>query len=59
MRLLTENREILDEIADVLIKNEKIDGQELLKVIQSINPDLVSQEQIDKVAEFSTASANA
>ena len=55
MQLLTENREILDEIANVLITKEKIDGEALLKVIQEKNPELVSQEQIEKVAEFSTA----
>ena len=30
MKLLTENRDILDEIAKCLIEEEKIDGKQLL-----------------------------
>merc|ERR1712227_91852 len=46
MKLLTENRDALDEIAKVLIEKEKIDGKELLNVIKSINPELVSEKAI-------------
>jgi len=30
MKLLTENRDVLDEIAKYLIEEEKIDGKQLL-----------------------------
>jgi len=50
MQMLVENRDALDEIAKVLIEKEKIDGKELLKIIQQINPDLVSNEAMDAVS---------
>lgn len=43
MKLLTDNRDVLDEIAKTLIEKEKIDGKELLDVMKKINPDLVSE----------------
>ena len=33
MKLLTDNRDVLDAIAKILIENEKINGKELLKTI--------------------------
>ena len=50
MKLLTENRDVLDEIAKTLIEKEKIDGKELLEVMKKINPDLVSEQAIEQVA---------
>jgi hypothetical protein len=47
---LTENRDALDEIAKVLIEKEKIDGKELLNIIKTINPDLVSEQAMDAVS---------
>ena len=52
MKLLTENRDALDAIAKCLIEEEKIDGKQLLQLIKSINPDLISEKAmaaIDKV----------
>lgn len=43
MNLLTENRDVLDAIAKILIEEEKINGKELLKTIQSIKPELVTK----------------
>merc|ERR1719331_1634239 len=49
MELLTENRNILDAIADRLIEKEKIDGIEMLELIKSIQPDLVSDDAMSTV----------
>ena len=38
MNLITENREVLDVIAKTLIEKEKINGLELLKLINDIKP---------------------
>ena len=57
MQLLTENREILDEIAQTLIEKEKIDGEALLRVIQEKNPELIDQSQIEAVAALSSPSS--
>ena len=54
MDLLTEHRDILDTIAKTLIDNEKISGEELLKVIQEKNPQLVTQDQIETVLALSS-----
>ena len=51
MQILTENRDVLDEIAKTLIEKEKISGVELLKVIQKMKPGLVKDDAIDKVLE--------
>ena len=47
MKLLTENRDVLDEIAKTLIEKEKIDGKELLDVMKKIKPELVSDQAIE------------
>lgn len=52
MNILTENRDVLDEIAKVLIEKEKIDGKELLNVIKSINPDLISDKAFEAVSNI-------
>ena len=49
MKLLTDNRDVLDEIAKVLIEEEKIDGKQLLKIMQKVNPDLVSEKAMDAI----------
>jgi cell division protease FtsH len=41
MKLITENREVLDVIAKTLIEKEKINGLELLKIINDLKPELV------------------
>lgn len=50
MNLLTNNRDALDEIAKVLIEKEKIDGKELLNIMQTVNPDLVSEKAMEAVS---------
>lgn len=52
MQLLTENRDVLDQIAKILIEKEKINGKELLEVIKSANPNLVSEKALDAVTEM-------
>lgn len=52
MQLLTENRDVLDEIAKILIEEEKIDGKQLLLLVKKIRPDLVTEKAmaaIDRV----------
>jgi len=51
MKLLTDNKDLLDAIAKTLIEKEKISGTDMLKLIQSMKPDLVSQDTLAKVAE--------
>ena len=41
MNLITQNREVLDVIAKTLIEKEKINGLELLKLINDLKPELV------------------
>ena len=43
LSLLTENRDVLDEIAKILIKEEKINGKQLLEVIQKVKPGLLPE----------------
>ena len=54
MKLITDNKDILDKIAQTLIENEKIDGTELLNIIEGIRPELVPAGAKAKVEEFST-----
>merc|ERR1712070_473244 len=52
MKLLTDNRDVLDEIARMLIEEEKIDGKQLLQLISKVKPELVTEkamEAIDKI----------
>ena len=49
---MTENRSILDQIAKTLVEKEKMDGLELLKIIQDIKPELVPEGSAKKLAEF-------
>ena len=52
MKLLTDNRDVLDAIAKCLIEEEKIDGKQLLQLVKNIKPDLVTEKAmaaIDKV----------
>lgn len=50
MQLLTNNRDVLDQIAKTLIEKEKIDGKELLNVIKSVKPNLVSAKAMEAVS---------
>lgn len=52
MKILTENRDVLDEIAKVLIEKEKIDGKELLNVIKEVNPELISDKAMEAVSQL-------
>ena len=52
MDLLTEHRDILDAIANRLIEKEKMDGTEMLELIQSIKPQLVTEEAMNTVKEL-------
>lgn len=54
MKLITENRDILDKIAKTLIETEKIDGIELLALIEGIRPELVPAGAKAKVVELTT-----
>lgn len=38
MKIITENRDILDQIAKTLIEKEKIDGGQLINIIEGIKP---------------------
>lgn len=52
MKIITENRSILDQIAKTLIEKEKVNGMELLKIIQDIKPELVPEASVEKLREF-------
>ena len=58
MRLLTENRDALDEIAKILIEKEKINGKELLAVIAKVNPKLVSEKAMEAVEAMMAPTAD-
>jgi cell division protease FtsH len=52
MKIMTENRPILDQIAKTLIEKEKMNGLELLKIIQDIKPELIPAGSAAKLKEF-------
>lgn len=52
--MLTDNRDVLDAIAKTLIEKEKINGEELLNVINSVKPGLISEEAIKAVTAIMT-----
>lgn len=54
MKLLTEHRDVLDEIAKVLIEEEKIDGKQLLQLIKNIKPSLVSEKAMEAIDTLTT-----
>ena len=54
MQLLTDNRDVLDEIAKYLIEEEKIDGKQLLQLIKNIKPELVTQKAFDAIESITT-----
>merc|ERR1719213_300009 len=58
MKLLTDNRDVLDEIARVLIEKEKINGKELLNVIKGIRPELVTEKAMEAVNAIMTPAQN-
>lgn len=49
MKILTDNRSILDQIANTLIQKEKISGLEMFEIIKKINPELVSSSSISAI----------
>ena len=54
LKLLTENKVVLDEIAKLLIEEEKINGKQLLQLIKNIKPDLITDKAINAVESLST-----
>ena len=52
MHILTENKNILDAIAKMLIEKEKMSGTELLELIKSFKPELVDMEAMKKVEQL-------
>ena len=49
---MTENKDILDAIAKMLIEQEKMNGLELLQLIQNMKPELVPEGSAAKLREF-------
>ena len=49
---MTENKDILDAIAKMLIEQEKMNGLELLQLIQNMKPKLVPEGSAAKLREF-------
>ena len=54
MQLMTENKVILDTIASTLVTKEKINGTELLNIIEAERPDLIPEGARQKVEEFAS-----
>lgn len=52
MQLLMEHKDLLDKIASSLIEKEKMDGNEMLDLIKSMKPWLISDDVIIKVQEM-------
>lgn len=52
MKLLLDNRSVLDLIAKTLIEKEKIDGVEMLELIKTIKPELVTDATMQAVKDF-------
>lgn len=52
MQIITENKDVLDQIAKTLIEKEKIDGGQLLTLIEDLRPQLVPKGAKEKVAEM-------
>lgn len=52
--MLTDNRDVLDEIAKFLIEEEKIDGKQLLQLIKNIRPELVTEKAIEAIESITT-----
>jgi cell division protease FtsH len=49
MKILTENRDVLDMLAKLLIEKEKISGVEMLQEIKKLKPELIKEDAIQKV----------
>lgn len=49
MELLTENRDVLDKIAMTLIEEEKINGVQLIEIINGVKPNLVADSAMEAV----------
>ena len=43
-QLLTENKDVLDAIANMLVEKEKINGDQMLELIARIKPELAKKE---------------
>ena len=50
--ILTENRDVLEAISNYLLKNEKMNGLELITLIKEIRPELVPSSTTEKVEQF-------
>ena len=58
MKILTDNRSILDQIASTLILKEKISGLEMFEIIKNISPELVSSESIAAIKNIMKPNEN-
>lgn len=54
MKLLTDNRDVLDAIAKILIEEEKIDGKQLLMLVKNIRPELVNEKAMEAIERVVT-----
>merc|ERR1712147_373907 len=52
MRIITENKEVLDAIANTLIEKEKIDGKALINLIGDMKPEIVPQGAKEKISQI-------
>ena len=51
MTLLTENQDVLDEIAKTLIEKEKINGIHLLDLIKDLKPNIIPEGAVEAVKQ--------
>ena len=51
-RLLSENREVMDKIADFLIQKETITGKEFMKIFRAVERGLEIPENLDELPDF-------
>lgn len=52
MKIISENRDVLDLIAKALVEKEKIDGNMLLQLIKDVRPELIPDGAVEKVNEI-------
>lgn len=57
--MLTDNRDVLDAIAKMLIEEEKIDGKQLLQLIKNVRPGLVTDKALEAVDKIITPTSPA
>ena len=52
MSILTENHDVLEAVANLLLEKEKINGLELIELIRGMRPELVPSSTMVKVEQF-------